>query len=723
MQSKVIAISSAVIISILAISIFNFVSFDKGEETPTYEYTPNINGSVSSYVILNELSTSFGTYSPKRLNYQPNVVPKQISLNLANVDLQGLSISDEIMDQLVEFGFALVDEGYEEIYDIYRYLGDPKFVTTDLVLHAYHVLYDISLRILEGVHFSDDFKTMLDTLRNNQLTLSGSVSESSVSEAVSKNIAYLSVMLYLIDNTTTIPSQVAGLVEQELKLIDAGIPAASAIFGYEEDYTQYKVRGHYTRNEILGNYFKAMMYAGRLGFQLQSPMGDPEMGIEQTRMAMLLISSFNASVDTETVWDYWDRVYEPTVFYVGASDDLTALEYYTIWQDNDAPTGDELAPDEIIQGIIDQAKTYRKPKINSMFIYDTQEAEEVNQGFRLMGQRFIPDSYIFQQLIHDKVSGRLLPNGLDVFSVFGSSRAAFHLQGENATYPDYTKQVLKLRVEFNNLTDYDWTQNLYWLWLYSLFPLLNSDLSGYPGFMQSDAWLDKALMTTMGSWAELRHDTILYAKQAYGERTSLPPLYSGYVEPYPEVYSRLSSLVKLMKIGLGDRGLTIAGFSDRLDSLAEILDKLTDLSIKELTNQELTEEDYQFINGAGRAIKSVASFTDPAFEDWVSEADERMAIVADVATDPNAGQVLEVATGNPYTIYVIVQDDDGNLRLTKGGTFSYYEFKQPMDNRLSDEEWHTLLDSSPPELPVWMSTLPFASQTTMNIRYLSIKDE
>ena len=47
---------------------------------------------------------------------------------------------------------------------------------------------------------------------------------------------------------------------------------------------------------------------------------------------------------------------------------------------------------------------------------------EVVKGFRLMGQRFIPDSYMFQELVHDKVINRLFPKGLDILAVLGSDR-------------------------------------------------------------------------------------------------------------------------------------------------------------------------------------------------------------------------------------------------------------------------------------------------------------
>ncbi|MHA2367121.1 MAG: DUF3160 domain-containing protein, partial [Candidatus Hodarchaeales archaeon] len=489
----------AFIVFFMAIALFNPLGsipfYISDWEGPTL-----IEGTASTYKIGNELKTSFGSYIPQDLNYEPKITPVKILSNLKNVDLQGFLLSPSVVSELEKFGFALVDEGYKDIYDLYKASDDtPKFITTDLSLHAFHVLYDISLRLLEGTHFYYDFETMLKTLRSEQIILKDSVTEAVVQDALVKNIAYLSVMLYLLNSTTNpIPSEVTHLVNPELSNIEIEEIAFSSIFEYQEDYTQYKVRGHYTRNDLLENYFKAMMYAGRIGFLLQGPNGEVDIGINQTRMAILLLSSFNASIGSETVWDFWDRVYEPTSFYVGASDDLTAIEYYLISQKFNIQELNELENESLILQIINEAKNYRKPKINSMIIRDVLDFENVTQGFRLMGQRFIPDSYIFQQLVHNKVNNRLFPMGLDVFSVFGSPRASYHLKTENDTYKDYYAQILKLREEFGNLTEYDWTQNLYWLWLYSLFPLLQTPEEGYPGFMLSEAWMDKMLMTAMG---------------------------------------------------------------------------------------------------------------------------------------------------------------------------------------------------------------------------------
>ncbi|GAG53100.1 unnamed protein product [marine sediment metagenome] len=71
-----------------------------------------------------------------------------------------------------------------------------------------------------------------------------------------------------------------------------------------------------------------------------------------------------------------------------------------------------------------------------------------------------------------------------------------------------------------------------------------------------------------------------------------------------------------------------------------------------------------------------------------------------MATDPN-GFVLEEAIGKIFKIYVVVPVD-GELRLTEGGVFSYYEFPWPLSDRLTDTKWRELLSSDQkPDLPDW----------------------
>jgi hypothetical protein len=51
---------------------------------------------------------------------------------------------------------------------------------------------------------------------------------------------------------------------------------------------------------------------------------------------------------------------------------------------------------------------------------------------------------------------------------------------------------------------------------------------------------------------------------------------------------------------------------------------------------------------------------------------------------------------------VKVKDPDGTVRYRTGPVFSYYEFKQPMSNRLTDEQWKAMLhDGQAPDRPEW----------------------
>jgi hypothetical protein len=78
-----------------------------------------------------------------------------------------------------------------------------------------------------------------------------------------------------------------------------------------------------------------------------------------------------------------------------------------------------------------------------------------------------------------------------------------------------------------------------------------------------------------------------------------------------------------------------------------------------------------------------------------------MAVVADVHTDVNSEQVLEEGVGNPYHIYVAVPVE-GSVVVTKGAAFAYYEFKWPMGDRLTDEQWQDMLkEGRAPATPEW----------------------
>jgi len=241
---------------------------------------------------------------------------------------------------------------------------------------------------------------------------------------------------------------------------------------------------------------------------------------------------------------------------------------------------------------------------------------------------------------------------------------------------------------------------------------------GYPPFMTNAAWIDKDLFTALASWGELRHDTILYAKQSYTGRTGEPPLPDftyGYVEPNPHLFARLASLINLLRIGLDNMGLGLDEFRYKFTDLESLLLGLKTMAEKELENKELTLDEYKTIWTIGEHMESLLTFSPETAGAITSDTDNEMAVVADVHTDPNTGRVLEEGVGYPFYLYVIVKDVNG-LRMTMGAMFSYYEFTHPMADRLTDEAWQlTLKGPAPPPLPVWAGSFMDLSQSFVNL--------
>lgn len=232
--------------------------------------------------------------------------------------------------------------------------------------------------------------------------------------------------------------------------------------------------------------------------------------------------------------------------------------------------------------------------------------------------------------------------------------------------------------------------------------------------MLTKAYQDKSLTTALASWAQLRHDTLLYVKQSYtmAEMGGGPqdPVIVGYVEPIPELYIRLfkTSLIfqdKLKKMIGDDKDYTSVLENGGFEMLNRILDNLIVMSNKELRHEVLTEEEYNFIDNFADTSEELINFlaSSPGGGDIIDIGEIMNAImVADVHTDGNTKKVLEEGVGKIRTgLFVYRAPQNNNLVLGMGPVFSHYEFKQPMDNRLTDEAWRKMLldDNKQPDKP------------------------
>lgn len=666
--------------------------------------------------ISEDVTTEFGTYHPIPVEFTAQVPAFSFKPDFGDVNnFDQVSWNFTAIDSalLRANHFTVKKSQYKQLYDVYNvctWNGTPIFVTTDAVLHTYHVLFDRILAEIEIQKFVGELDALTEKLIiETENVYSQSVTAGAI-EAARRNLAFLYVAKKLLNGAkVTVPSVVAALVDSELVLIDQHEGyRISPIFGDFSalDYSQFQPRGHYTKNDTLKAYFKTMMWYGWTIFTMEPNLfGD--LSYRHTLQALLLVQLlYRIQLANQPLLEKWQFIYDPTVFFVGKTDDPTILDYKLI---ADQIYGanflslscDSLANKNLLAAFMTEAQKLPEPKIPN-WIYGTFTTYK---GFRFMGQRFIPDSYLFAHLIDPYVTYRYFPKGLDVMAILGSHRAFAILDSlyKETAYQNYTQQIDGFKTEFAKLSPAAWAQNLYWNWLYCLMPLLYEKGAGYPLFMQTLAWANKELLTALASWAELRHDTILYAKQSSTPCCIPPGPPRNYVEPNPHLYARLASLAKFTRDGLQSRNLLFPEFKEKLDLFENLLLFLKRVAIKELENDPLTDQEYEDIYCFGKLMQKLVSYFPDPNNPWKSDTDD-MAVVADVHTDSNTDQCLEEGVGYPLEIFVIV-NEGGTVRITRGAIFSYYEFTQPIADRLTDEAWRKMLvGEKPPKMPEWTAS-------------------
>ena len=557
--------------------------------------------------------------------------------NLEWMEWNGLS--DTAKAILAQNLFVVEPDFYSEFFGRYewnRYLQIPNFVTVDSMMHTYHLYFSLLLN-----------RTEKQQLAARELSA-----------------------IYAAQDITP-----CAVTEDLL------------------DYSQFKPRGYYEGDETLETYFRAMMWYGQINFTQKKE--------DMNRTALLITLALH-----DTASDSWEKLYAVTSFFAGASDDLGYYEYlpaieaaYGTIPDTELLRADETA----YQHYTEQIRTLAAPQINSIPVVDpdgTVNLAEEGKGFRFMGQRFTLDAAVMQQLVFNKVrenaqgERRMLPDVLDMPAALGSETALAILtqQGDTA-YARYPEQMQMLRKAVKEAPEELWSASLYAGWLYTLNPLLEEKGAGYPSFMTTEQWKKKALETYAGSFTELKHDTVLYAKQVMAEMGGGPPEElddRGYVEPETEVYRRFAELAEQTADGLQTYGILDPADRENLTRLASLARSLETISRKELQNERLSDEEYDLIREYGGTlehfwIEAVKDLTDA---EYLDAREIPASLVTDLATDPN-GMVLQAANGRPAQIYVIVPVD-GTLRIASGVVYNFYQFRQPLSARLTDTEWRQM---------------------------------
>lgn len=642
-------------------------------------------------------------YDSDAIKYNPSVAAYKPKADLSDVyDIERVYLGDEAREKLARNNFVVAYGSEAEFFDLYefnRYAQYASFVTMDSMMHTYHLYFAMLQENTERNYLYGNIERLSKRMYDNCLAQYEELKGSEWEEASRLNTAYFAIACTLLETDIDIPEEVKETVDEEIKKINASeTVAVSEITGAMEDYTQYKPRGYYDGDELLERYFKAMMLFGHLNFAQKDETNN--------RCALLMTLAMD-----EEAYKEWDAVYEVTSFFVGASDDNGYYEYLPLI---DEAYGQGISASDLIgdkkgwDRFDELTASLEAPAINSEIFADDEgktDKNEESKGYRFMGQRFTLDAAILDKLIYSNVkqaddgSKRMLPDALDVPAAMGSDMALSVIADEGLDrYPNYYDQMDKAKAVVKKADEDGYrSRSLYGGWLYTLNPILIKKGEGYPSFMTNDEWQKKSLESYLGSYTELKHDTVLYAKQVMAEMGGGDDtVYDdrGYVEPEPELYDRLYTLTKNTSEGLDKLGVISNEDKEGLRLLGELAKSLRDISIKELNNESLSDDEYELIRGYGGSLEHFWKDTlkNKTDKEYIDSREFPMALVTDIATDPN-GSCLQLGIGGASTIYVIFPID-GQLHIGRGGVFNFYQFEQPISDRMTDKEWRIKLGMS-----------------------------
>ncbi|MBQ6551763.1 MAG: DUF3160 domain-containing protein [Lachnospiraceae bacterium] len=618
----------------------------------------------------------------------PCVTPFTVAADLSNVENSDIFwFSDDAKAILAENGFFVNGNSYySEFFEVYQnnvYEYTPSFVTVDSMMHLFHLYFAYLLKTTEKNFLTEKLTDLCDCMLDVSLQQVDMTEGTDWYDAALRNVAFFDVAFMLLYDDADPEDLVADKVEAELELImNASSMTESPIFGANEDYSQYKPRGYYEGDEDLEGYFRAMMWLGRMNFK-----ADDE---DMTKSAILITHALK-----ELYAEDWQVIYDTTAWFAGTSDDPGYEEYNEVLKNvcGDDYQQDDFMNDEALSKVMEALKELPPPAIAST--YSADDGIGHNICFRFMGQRFTLDAAIMQKLVSPEVPGRGLPSTLDFLAALGADAAKDVLADKGTMqYPNYEENLDQAEDQVEALPDEFWESSIYAAWEHALLPVLEDKDEGYPFFMQTDAWELKNLETYAGSFAELKHDTVLYSKQVMAEGDWMPEPREdhGYVEPEYEVYGRLAALAAMMLEDLDGSGLIDEEGVEKLTILKDLAERLEEISVKELLEETITDDDYAFIRSYGETLQDfwydviVVLYSGL---DRYSPKELPAAVITDIATDADTGEVLEIGVGNPNTIYVVVPVD-GKLRIACGAVFSYYEFAWDASDRLTDSQWRVM---------------------------------
>jgi len=622
----------------------------------------------------------------------------------------------------------------------------PLFISSDFVLYTLHNSYDAILQTLEWQFLEPNLMELLEAMYDNYPALYGKYSsDPRFDDALADVDLYVSVAYSLLLDETYAPQLhtpkkyneiIQDIDDEQLKFTTLFTESRAR----KIDFSQFKPRGHYNKiiytpegEKTLENYFRAMMWLGRIDFLITAPPENPwelDWTTDELRRMQLGAILLNELLHTCGKKELLDKHEKIITFLVGPDDNLTPDELKGLTDCMLAGAADlfDNSMYEQFRDTLDASDDYGQKIMSNFFFVDPYSSDpgKLPVSFKLLGQKFLIDSYIFSEVVYDRIIHdgkkvyRGLPDPLDVMAVIGNEDAMALMEDEMEKFK-YAYKVSSLKYLVDAYDEDFWQQSLYNTWLSAIRQLNPPGSSGsLPYFMQTTAWHHEKLNTQLTSWAELRHDNILYGKQSYTGGTGCSYPYT-YIEPYPALYERLQVFADnaadfFQEVFDGTQLGSNNNIVSYYRGYAGIMEYFKSIAQKELAGTPIDEDEVIFlktmINDYMASGPSISGWFNDLFYDNILGLSPDY-IVADVHTQPTdeygfvVGHVLHAGNGNINNgVFLSPNPTNPSQLMAFAGPVSSFHYEVTNDfYRYTDQEWEEkfMSNTNLPERPDWIA--------------------
>jgi len=617
----------------------------------------------------------------------------------------------------------------------------PVFISADSLLHAWHRSYDTVLEQLEETYLSKSLDEILTGMANRVAAAHASYGSGALKDSVQDADYFIAVARSLLSGKTV--NTKLGTRDVELAKTLGAVAGLKLqkfdLFGKTRtmDYSQFKVRGHYENSKLLKRYFKAMMWLGRIDMRVS---GDGKEDYRRQLGSAIVMHDLLSKSGRFKQWGEFDRMIQT---FVGRTDSMTFEQLGKMLKVAGVtdPAKVDQAALTALQGTIDAGKIGAQQIRSHHFAsspFGTDKAS-LPRSFTVMGQKFTLDSWATSKIVADdifwdkKKVQRRMPSALDVaFGVLGNDNAVPMLfdritNKNGVRFRDglnYQHNLAAVRNVIDSQSAKSWDENIYTNWIATLRELSKATTGKkYPQAMQTKAWAMKDVNTQLASWAQLRHDTILYVKQSY---TSMASCYypAGYVDPRPAFWTRFAKMAKATASLLAAtpypsrviNGVDLKKLQAKhvafFNNFAGKLDLLREIARKQFNQKDLTKAEEKMLKNVvqiahGSGFTMYNGWYPTLFYKGRSDSGKYDALVSDVHTNVpspilgDPGGVLHQGVGK--VDFMMVAIDSGKDKMVYAGpTMSHYEFVMTGMKRKSDSEWKKDLKAGKtPPRPDW----------------------